>query len=118
MAYFPPRPAEEVTIRKSFPEQQTGRFDLSTVILNRYTGAVLRADKVLQATGPFQVKLGLANFHFGGFGGLPTRILYVGVGLTPLLLFGTGLSMYQNRKWNKARRQASTAATHFQDRKL
>lgn len=118
MAYFPPRPAEEVTIRKHFPDQQTGRFDLSTVTLNRYTGAILRADKVLQATGLFQVKLGLANFHFGSIGGLPTRILYVGVGLTPLLLFGTGLSMYQHRKWKKAQRQTSEAEAHLQDTQI
>ncbi|MEH2423610.1 MAG: PepSY-associated TM helix domain-containing protein [Nostoc sp.] len=36
--------------------------------------------------------------HYGTFGGLPTRILYVFVGLTPLILFITGFVMWQYRK--------------------
>ncbi|MEH2085041.1 MAG: PepSY-associated TM helix domain-containing protein [Nostoc sp.] len=36
--------------------------------------------------------------HYGTFGGLPTRILYVFVGLAPLILFITGFVMWQYRK--------------------
>ncbi|MEH2286520.1 PepSY-associated TM helix domain-containing protein [Nostoc sp.] len=35
--------------------------------------------------------------HFGTFGGLPTRILYVFVGLSPLILFITGFVMWWYR---------------------
>ncbi|MEH1889486.1 MAG: PepSY-associated TM helix domain-containing protein [Nostoc sp.] len=36
--------------------------------------------------------------HYSTFGGLPTRILYVFVKLTPLILFITGFVMWQYRK--------------------
>ena len=36
--------------------------------------------------------------HYGTFGGLPTRILYVFVGLSPTVLFFTGLTMYRLRR--------------------
>ncbi|WP_298908692.1 PepSY domain-containing protein [uncultured Nostoc sp.] len=36
--------------------------------------------------------------HYGTFGGLPTRILYVFVGLAPLILFITGFGMWRYRK--------------------
>jgi uncharacterized iron-regulated membrane protein len=36
--------------------------------------------------------------HYGTFGGLPTRIFYVFVGLTPLILLATGFVMWWYRK--------------------
>ncbi|QZZ18881.1 PepSY domain-containing protein [Leptothermofonsia sichuanensis E412] len=41
-------------------------------------------------------------FHFAPFGGLPTRILYLFVGLAPLTLFTTSFVMcWCHRKWGK-----------------
>jgi outer membrane receptor protein involved in Fe transport len=45
--------------------------------------------------------------HYGTFGGLPTRILYVFVGLAPLILFLTGFLMYLYRYWTKPSRRDS-----------
>ncbi|MEH2336460.1 PepSY-associated TM helix domain-containing protein [Nostoc sp.] len=36
--------------------------------------------------------------YYGTFGGLPTRIFYVFVGLAPLILFVTGFVMWQYRQ--------------------
>jgi uncharacterized iron-regulated membrane protein len=70
--------------------------------LNPYTG------KVLSVTNGTQRKeysvsdqihnLLIAPFHFGTFGGLPTRILYVFVGLAPLILSITGFIMWRHRQ--------------------
>ncbi|WP_228058280.1 MULTISPECIES: PepSY-associated TM helix domain-containing protein [unclassified Nostoc] len=40
--------------------------------------------------------------HYGTFGGLSTRILYVFVGLSPLILFISGFVMYQHRYREKS----------------
>ena len=49
----------------------------------------LLGDRILNSFNPL---------HYGTFGGLPTRILYVFVGLVPLILFITGFVMWQYRK--------------------
>ncbi|MEH2243424.1 PepSY-associated TM helix domain-containing protein [Nostoc sp.] len=46
------------------------------------------------------------SLHYGTFGGLPTRILYVFIGLAPLILFVTGFVMWQYRYKGKNRRPA------------
>jgi len=43
------------------------------------------------------------NRHYGTFGGLPTRILYVFVGLSPLILFITGFVMWWFRRKQKGK---------------
>lgn len=45
--------------------------------------------------------------HYETFGGLPTRILYVFVGLSPTILFITGLVMYRLRRRPKIAQQAN-----------
>ncbi|MGL5832755.1 MAG: PepSY domain-containing protein, partial [Waterburya sp.] len=91
----------------SLPTEPTGVFHLhkqlpgqknewsSEVTLDRYTGKVLTVkdatkslllgDRVLNAFVPM---------HYGTFGGLPTRILYIFIGLSPTILFISGMIMY------------------------
>jgi uncharacterized iron-regulated membrane protein len=90
---------KSLTIRKKLPNQETGRFDLSTVELDRYSGEAIQATKVVKAEGLFQFIVTIADLHFGTFGGLPTRILYVFVGLMPTLLLVTGLVTWKRRRW-------------------
>jgi uncharacterized iron-regulated membrane protein len=99
---FNEKQPHEFTITKHFAEQETGRFDLSTVQIDRYSGKVLSANKVLKPDAFFSVLVVIANLHFGTIAGLPTRILYVFVGIVPLLLLITGTKMFIARKWNKA----------------
>ena len=44
----------------------------------------------------------LFSLHAGEFAGLPSRILYVFVGLAPLMLAVTGLNMFRLKRWGKA----------------
>ncbi len=70
-----------------------------TVYLDPYTAKVLTIKGLSQekSLGDRIVNSWL-ELHFGTFGGLPTRILYVFVGLSPLILFITGLLMYRLRR--------------------
>jgi uncharacterized iron-regulated membrane protein len=57
------------------------------VLVNPYTGQIM-GDRQWETSW----------LGFGTFGGLPTRILYVFVGLAPLVLFVTGAVMWWHRK--------------------
>jgi uncharacterized iron-regulated membrane protein len=78
---------------------ETNKWGDSSVDLDRYTGKVL---KTVDATKSLSLGETVLNsftpVHYGTFGGLPTRILYVFVGLSPTILFITGLIMYGLRR--------------------
>lgn len=99
MIEFPDSNRELLLIRKRLPNQETGRFDLSTVELNRYSGKVIQVSKVVKADPFFQFIVTTADLHFGTFGGTPTRLLYVLVGIMPTVLLATGLVMMRRRRW-------------------
>lgn len=92
---FPETPEDVLTIYKKFPQdKETYR---SRVSIDQYSG------KVLQVRDARSLRLGDAvldafvPMHYGTFGGLATRVLYVFVGLAPLILFITGFIMWQYR---------------------
>jgi uncharacterized iron-regulated membrane protein len=87
-----------LTVRKRLPNQETGRFDLSTVELNRYSGKVLQVNRVTQPEGLYKFMVTVADLHFGTFGGLATRILYLFLGLIPTFLLVTGLVNWRRRR--------------------
>jgi uncharacterized iron-regulated membrane protein len=89
---------ETISLRKHLPEQQTGMFDLSTVEIDRATGKVISATKVIEPPPMFKVILTIVNLHYGTWGGLTTQILYVVIGLIPTLLMVTGFLL-----WNRQR---------------
>ncbi|MEH2120863.1 PepSY-associated TM helix domain-containing protein [Nostoc sp.] len=62
------------------------------------SGQVLRVDNSLKASLGDKILNSFEPQHYGTFGGLPTRILYVFVGLAPLILFITGFVMWWDRK--------------------
>jgi uncharacterized iron-regulated membrane protein len=102
---FPEGDLQKLTVRKKLPNQETGQFDLSSVVLDRYSGEVLQANKVVKPESFFKFLVTIANLHFGTFGGLPTRILYIFVGLMPTVLLGTGLIIWKRRQWLAAKRK-------------
>lgn len=67
---------------------------------------MLKAEKVLEPNPVFKVLLTIVDLHYGTFGGLATRILYVFIGLMPTVLFITGLVMRRRQGWLKARQKA------------
>jgi len=69
----------------------------NVVYVHPQTAAVIRTD--YHHTLPLGVRLQRDIFalHFGTFWGHPTRLLWVVLGLTPLVLFVTGMLMWWNR---------------------
>ena len=89
---------QSVTIRKKMPDQETGIFDLSTIEIATATGKVSSAHKVTAAPPLFKVILPIVALHYGTFGGVTTRILYVALGTIPTVLLVTGFLMWQQRQ--------------------
>jgi uncharacterized iron-regulated membrane protein len=87
-----------ILLRKKLPEQQTGMFDLSTVQIDRATGKVIAATKVIEPPPLFKVILPIVALHYGTFGGVATQILYVALGAIPTGLLVTGFLMWQQRQ--------------------
>lgn len=75
----------------------------SSVFIDQYSGEVIRVDNGLKQPLGARIENSFAALHYGTFGGLPTRILYVFVGLAPLILFITGIVMYRYRYRAKSR---------------
>ncbi len=68
-----------------------------TAYLDPYTGAVIRIDDT--RTMPFGTRLlkNMEPLHFGKYAGLPNKLLWVLLGLTPAFFFISGLMMWWNR---------------------
>lgn len=106
---LPNAPTEAFTVYRKQP-QDTDDFG-NAVYLDQYSGEVLKVKTAQQGSLGDRVMDSFAPLHYGTFWGLPTRILYVFVGLSPLILLITGLTMYRYRKWGKAIRQEAIAHT-------
>ncbi|MEH2121402.1 PepSY-associated TM helix domain-containing protein [Nostoc sp.] len=94
--YFPRKPEDALSIRFKLP-QDDDENGQSYVYLDQYSGKVLRVDNILEMPLGDRVLNSFEPLHYGTFGGIPTRILYVFVGLAPLILFITGFVMWQYR---------------------
>lgn len=90
-------PEQPFRVRKRFP-QEPSEYGRSFVYLNPYTGEVLQIQNALKPSRAEAVWNSFMPMHFGTFGGLPTRILYVFVGLAPTILLITGLVMWSYRR--------------------
>ncbi|MEH2084599.1 MAG: PepSY-associated TM helix domain-containing protein [Nostoc sp.] len=105
--YFPRKPEDALSIRFKLP-QDDDENGQSYVYLDQYSGKVLRVDNILEIPLGDQVLNSFEPLHYGTFGGLPTRILYIFVGLAPLILFITGFVMwwYRRRSTSKLLKEA------------
>ncbi|MBP5974869.1 PepSY domain-containing protein [Brasilonema sp. CT11] len=101
--YFPDKPEDALQIRMKLPQESSDYGD-SNVYLDQYSGEVLRVDNGLKMPLGDRVLNSFTPLHYGTFGGLPTRILYVFVGLAPLVLFLTAFMMSWYRYWAKPKR--------------
>ncbi|MHC5725239.1 MAG: PepSY domain-containing protein, partial [Nostoc sp.] len=70
-----------------FVDQYSGKVQVSTIATKSLGDGILNS---------------FNDLHYGTFGGLPTRILYVFVGLAPLVLFVTGFLMWWYRYRTKS----------------
>lgn len=91
-----------------------GPADLTSVYLDRYTGAVLATQRPeLHSVGDL-VMAWISPLHVGNFGAVPIRIAWLVLGLAPALLFVTGFIMWWTRvvrpRWLSSRRAEQAAA--------
>jgi uncharacterized iron-regulated membrane protein len=98
---LPTMKIQEIYVTRDEPLEVYGNAE-ELLRLNPYTGKVLSVANGTQRK-EYSVSdrihnLLIAPFHFGTFGGLPTRILYVFVGLAPLILSITGFIMWWHRQ--------------------
>lgn len=94
---LPTKPEDVFSIYKKLP-QELNTLGNSAVYLDQYTSEVVRVDNALKASVGDRILNSFYLLHYGTFGGLPTRILYVFVGLAPTILFFTGIVMYSYRR--------------------
>lgn len=93
----PNKPKDIVRVGKR-QSHELSEFGESEVALDPYTGKVLRVQNSKKLLLGDRILNAFVPLHYGTFGGLPTRILYIFVGLSPLILFITGFVMWQYRK--------------------
>lgn len=100
MVYLPEEPEEVFTV---FKKVRNGLSFGNTVYLDRFSGDILRLDREGQGALGDRIFHSFYALHFGTFWGLPSRILYVLVGLAPAALLLTGLVMARYRRRKAAR---------------
>lgn len=93
---FPQKPKDTYRIRKKFP-QEDWHFGRSQVFIDRFSGKVLQVKNGLEPSLGDRVLATFTPLHYGTFWGLPSRILYLFVGLSPLILLVTGIIMWWYR---------------------
>ncbi|MDZ8032219.1 PepSY-associated TM helix domain-containing protein [Nostoc sp. DedSLP04] len=102
--YFPERPENALQIRMKLPQENI-EYGNSNVYLDQYSGKVLRVDNALKLSLGDRVLNSFVPLHYGTFWGLPSRILYVFVGVAPLILFITGFVMWRYRYQAKTKKR-------------
>ncbi len=70
----------------------------NVVYLDQFSGQVIRIDDERKAKLGDRILNAFVPLHFGTFGGISTRILYVFVGLAPAVLLVTGFVMWRYRR--------------------
>lgn len=97
---FPAKPENALRFRFKLPQEKFESGN-SNVYLDQYSGQVLRVNNALKSSLGDRILNSFTPLHYGTFGGLSTRILYVFVGFSPLILFITGFVMYRHRYQEK-----------------
>lgn len=98
---FPQTPEAPLVVRKKLSEESHPNGK-SFIYFDQYTGEVLRIENALNAPSGTRIYNILYPIHVGVIAGLPTRILQVIIGFSPLVLFVTGYLMWRNRRKVKA----------------
>jgi uncharacterized iron-regulated membrane protein len=92
----PTKPDQVFTVYMKQPED--AQYFANQVDIDRYSGEVLHVINSQTASFGERIFNSFMPMHSGTFGGLASRILYVFVGLSPSILFTTGLVMYRHRR--------------------
>jgi uncharacterized iron-regulated membrane protein len=98
--------AQTMVVTEKLPQDHP-RFYFSSVTVDGATGKVLETSKVTEPDPMWKFLTAIADLHFGTWGGLPTRIFYVWIGLMPAVLWVTGLVNWRRRRFLGSRRKVA-----------
>jgi uncharacterized iron-regulated membrane protein len=106
---FPKKPEDVFTVGKRQP-QESDKYGNTSIMLDQFSGQVVQLQDGVNPNRAEAIINQFGAVHFGTFGGVPTRILYVFVGLAPSVLLTTGFVMWwhRKRKQNKGDREGSS----------
>jgi uncharacterized iron-regulated membrane protein len=90
--------------------QETNKWGNMRVHLDQFTGEVTQLTDGLKPTRAEVIMNQFGPLHFGAFWGIPSRILYVFVGLAPTVLMVTGVIMWWYLRRVKSGRQREVKA--------
>lgn len=99
---LPTQPGRNFSVIGRLPGHELPWGPSVTVEVDPVTGRVVANRNIRAAAWAEQWEVLVGPLHFGTFGGWPTRVLYVLVGLTPGLLALTGFALWYRRRPRKA----------------
>lgn len=94
---IPDRPTSAWMSIQLFPTESVDAVRKTRVYLDRYSGEVLYLKDARKASLGDRLLDWFHPLHYGTFWGLPSRVLYVFVGFSPVILFITGIVMWKHR---------------------
>lgn len=97
---FPQKLEETLQVGRKQP-QESGKYGNTRVVLDQFTGNVVQLQDGVKPNRAEAIINQFGAVHFGTFWGLPSRVLYVFVGLAPSILFITGFIMWWYRRKSK-----------------
>lgn len=104
--HLPANPTDVFSVRYRLPGEW--RLEgMNYVHVDPFSGALVRVDRHAERTGAQRILRAMFPLHVGTFGGLTTRVLWLLLGLAPLLLFVTGTLMWWKRVISPRRRHAN-----------
>jgi len=95
---MPTAPDSPIRVRLQMPGDPHPRFPGSYVFLDQPSGRVLAVHDVRRGGTGSVVARWIRTLHDGTVGGLATRVLAVGLGFVPAVLFATGLLHWLRRR--------------------
>lgn len=100
-----------IRVRAQVPGDPHGRFPGSYVFVDQGSAKVLAVHDVRRGGVGTVLTSWVRPLHDGSIAGLPTRILAVGLGFVPALLFATGLLRWRRRRRSPDRPRGSAGGT-------
>jgi uncharacterized iron-regulated membrane protein len=102
-AWLPNHESDPIAVYGRVPGNPLHSAYSSFVEINARTGAVQKAVDANQGNWREQWEAMVGPLHFGNWGGLPVKVLYSVLGLTPGLLAITGFALWLARRTNRSR---------------
>ena len=94
-----------------WPPGKTATPDMTTVFVNRYTGAIIRVSSPQALTPTRMISADfLITLHSGAVAGLPGRLIMFIAGLVFAVLFASGLATWVIRRSSREKRHLSETA--------